>query len=151
MTPPKNREKNFQFYRTKSVNTWTMNVLVVDDEEDVQTLFQQRFRKEIRSGQLNLLFATNGQDALSVLDKDRKDIQLVLSDINMPGMSGLDLLKKIKTRHEPPNPDVIMITAYGDEENRFHCKSLGADDLLPKPLDFNALRTLIAERGSAAS
>ena len=128
-----------------------MNVLVVDDEEDVQTLFQQRFRREIRSGQLNLLFATNGADALSVLDRDKQDIQLVLSDINMPGMSGIDLLKKIKTRHQPPNPDVIMITAYGDEENKSHCKRLGADDLLPKPLDFTALKELIAERGHSAS
>jgi CheY-like chemotaxis protein len=128
-----------------------MKVLVVDDELDVQILFQQRFRKEIRSGKLNLVFATNGKDALSVLDKDKHDIQLVLSDINMPGMSGLDLLKKIKTRHDPPSPDVIMITAYSDEKNRFHCKSLGADDLLAKPIDFNALKELIAEKGLSAS
>lgn len=128
-----------------------MKVLVVDDEEDVQLLFQQRFRKEIRSGELNLIFATNGLDALSVLGKEKQGIQLVLSDINMPGMSGIDLLRKIKTSPDPPGPDVIMITAYGDEENRFHCKSLGADDLLSKPLDFNVLKELIAERGLSPS
>jgi two-component system chemotaxis response regulator CheY len=122
-----------------------MKILIVDDEADVQTLFQQRFRKEIRSGELNLVFATNGFDALAVLDKNCQDIRLVLSDINMPGMSGIDLLKNIKTL-DVPTPDVIMITAYGDEENLRRCKDLGADSLLPKPLDFNALKELIAEK-----
>jgi two-component system, chemotaxis family, chemotaxis protein CheY len=128
-----------------------MKILVVDDEADVQILFQQRFRKEIRSGELNLFFATNGFDALAVLDKNRQDIRLVLSDINMPGMSGLDLLKNIKTPGALPTPGVIMISAYGDEDNRRRCKDLGADNLLPKPLDFNALKVLIAEQrpGSA--
>lgn len=123
-----------------------MKILVVDDEADVQTLFQQRFRKEIRSGQLNLFFATNGFDALAFLDKNHRDIRLVLSDINMPGMSGVDLLKNIKKRDAPSTPDVVMITAYGDEENLRRCKDLGADNLLPKPLDFNALKKLIAEK-----
>lgn len=120
-----------------------MKVLVVDDEADVQTLFQQRFRREIRNGELNLLFATNGFDALAVLDENKQDIRLVLSDINMPGMSGIDLLKKIKTLDLSPLPDVVMVTAYGDEENRNRCKTLGADNLLPKPLDFMALKELI--------
>lgn len=129
-----------------------MKILVVDDEADIQTLFQQRFRREIRNGELNLFFATNGFDALTMLDKNRHDIQLVVSDINMPGMSGLDLLKQIKTLDAPPPPpDVIMVTAYGDEENRKRCKYLGADNLLPKPLDFNALKELIAEKALSAS
>ena len=128
-----------------------MKILVVDDEADVQTLFQQRFRKEIRSGELNLVFATNGFDALAVLDKSQQDIRLVLSDINMPGMSGVDLLKSIKTLDILPTPDVIMVTAYGDEENRRRCKDLGADYLLPKPLDFNALKELIAEKAFSTS
>lgn len=128
-----------------------MKILVVDDEADVQTLFRQRFRREIQKGELNLVFATNGADALNVLDQDRQNIRIVLSDINMPGMSGLDLLKKIKTRNVTPQPDVIMVTAYGDEENLRQCKNLGADNLLPKPLDFNALKELIAKKSFSAS
>ena len=123
-----------------------MKILVVDDEADVQTLFEQRFRREIRSGTLNLMFATNGFDALAVLNKDGEDIRLVLSDINMPGMSGIDLLKRIKTVGTAPTPDVIMITAYGDEENRRRCENLGAENLLSKPLDFNALKELITQK-----
>ncbi len=123
-----------------------MKILVVDDEADVQLLFQQRFRREIRNGEVNLMFATNGLDAMEVLLKNGQDIRLVLSDINMPGMSGLDLLKRIKTAETAPTPDVIMITAYGDDENRLQCKNLGAENLLSKPLDFNALKELIAEK-----
>lgn len=123
-----------------------MKILVVDDEADVQVLFEQRFRKEIRSGELNLMFATNGPDAIDVLFKSGQDIRLVLSDINMPGMSGLDLLKRIKTPDAATSPAVIMITAYADEENRRQCKSLGAENLLSKPLDFSALKELIAEK-----
>jgi two-component system chemotaxis response regulator CheY len=125
-----------------------MKILVVDDEADVQLLFQQRFRREIRNGEVNLMFATNGLDAMEVLLKNGQDIRLVLSDINMPGMSGLDLLKRIKTIETAPTPDVIMITAYGDDENRLQCKNLGAENLLSKPLDFNALKELIAEKNA---
>ncbi len=125
-----------------------MKILVVDDEADVQELFQQRFRREIRDGELNLMFATNGLDAMEVLFKSGQDIRLVLSDINMPGMSGLDLLKRIKTDETAQTPDVIMITAYGDDENRLRCKNLGAENLLSKPLDFIALKELIAEKNA---
>jgi CheY-like chemotaxis protein len=118
----------------------------VDDEADVQTLFEQRFRREIRGGTVNLMFATNGFDALAVLNKDGEGIRLVLSDINMPGMSGIDLLKRIKTVGTAPTPAVIMITAYGDEENRRRCENLGAENLLSKPLDFNALKELITQK-----
>jgi two-component system, chemotaxis family, chemotaxis protein CheY len=123
-----------------------MKILVVDDENDVKILFEQRFRKEIRNGDVTLIFASNGFDALDVLDNNRQDIPLILSDINMPGMTGIDLLKKIKTSYQAPSPDVIMITAYGDQENYDRCKSLGADDLLPKPLDFSLLKEIIAGR-----
>jgi CheY-like chemotaxis protein len=125
-----------------------MKILVVDDENDVKVLFEQRFRKEIRNGILTLIFASSGFDALNVLDSNRQDIPLVLSDINMPGMTGIDLLKKIKTCYREHSPDVIMITAYGDQENVDRCKSLGADDLLPKPLDFSLLKEKIATRFS---
>jgi len=123
-----------------------MKILVVDDELDVKVLFEQRFRKEIRNGELTLIFASNGFDALDVLDNNKQSIPLVLSDINMPGMTGIDLLKKIRILHTDPAPGVIMITAYGDKENYDRCKSLGADDLLPKPVDFKLLKELIAER-----
>jgi len=123
-----------------------MKILVVDDENDVKILFEQRFRKEIRNGEVTLMFASNGFDALSVLDNNKQDIPLILSDINMPGMTGIDLLKKIKLLYPIPPPGVIMITAYGDKENYDRCKSLGADDLLPKPLDFNLLKELITDK-----
>lgn len=125
-----------------------MKILVVDDEADVQVLFRQRFRREIRNGELNLMFATNGLDAMDVLFNSGQEIRLVLSDINMPGMSGLDLLKNIKTAEIAQTPDVIMITAYGDDENRLLCKNLGAENLLSKPLDFGALKELIAEKNT---
>jgi CheY-like chemotaxis protein len=124
----------------------SMNILVVDDENDIKILFEQRFRKEIRNGEVTLMFAPNGFDALAILDNNMQDIPLILSDINMPGMTGIDLLKKIKMRFPDPPPDVIMITAYGDQENYDRCKSLGANDLLSKPLNFNLLKELIAEK-----
>jgi CheY-like chemotaxis protein len=123
-----------------------MKILVVDDENDVNILFEQRFRKEIKNGVLTLIFASSGFDALNVLDNNKQDIPLVLSDINMPGMTGIDLLKQIKTSYREHSPDVIMITAYGDQENYDRCKRLGADDLLPKPLDFSLLKEKIAVR-----
>ena len=121
-----------------------MNILVVDDELDIKTLFEQRFRKEIRSGQLSLVFAGNGAEALNILNKDSQNIPIILSDINMPVMNGLDLLKNVRERYTKPAPSVIMITAYGDQENYNHCKSLGADELISKPVDFNNLKELIA-------
>ncbi|MDP5120101.1 MAG: response regulator [Spirosomaceae bacterium] len=119
-----------------------MKILVVDDEQDVKDLFLQRFRKEIRSGIVTFEFAFSGEEAVEFLDGHQQEAVLILSDINMPGMSGLDLLKKIKQDYvdPPPTPTVMMITAYGDEENFNHAKSLGADDFLTKPLDFNQLK-----------
>ena len=117
-----------------------MKILVVDDEQDIKTLFEQRFRKEIRSGEYDFAFANSGEEALSYVNRHEHEIVLILSDINMPGMSGLELLKKIKHIYEVPPPIVMMITAYGDEENYNKSKQLGADDFLTKPLDFNLLK-----------
>ena len=117
-----------------------MKILVVDDETDVQALFEQRFRKEIKAGEMNFVFAFSGEDALSYLNSHEHEAVLILSDINMPGMSGLDLLERIKRKGYKPPPVVMMITAYGDAENFNMAKTLGADDFLTKPVDFTALK-----------
>lgn len=117
-----------------------MKILVVDDEQDIKTLFEQRFRKEIRDAEFQFAFANSGEEALTYLRKHEHEIVLILSDINMPGMSGLELLKKIKQMYAVPPPVVMMITAYGDEENYNRSVSLGADDFLTKPLNFNLLK-----------
>jgi CheY-like chemotaxis protein len=117
-----------------------MKILVVDDERDVEVLFRQRFRREIRSGALDFRFAFSGEEALKVMtEMDQKAI-LILSDINMPGMTGLELLEKIREDFDNPPPVVMMITAYGDEQNRNAANRLGADDFLTKPLDFALLK-----------
>ena len=117
-----------------------MKILVVDDEKDVQFLFEQRFRKEIKSCEMNFFFAYSGEEALTFLNGHNHEAVLILSDINMPGMSGLELLKHIKQKHHTPPPAVIMITAYGDAENYNSAMELGADDFLTKPLDFVMLK-----------
>jgi two-component system, chemotaxis family, chemotaxis protein CheY len=117
-----------------------MKILVVDDEKDVQVLFEQRFRKEIKSGEMELVFAFSGEEALQFMNLHEHEAVLILSDINMPGMSGLELLQHIKEKYEKPPPIVMMITAYGDDENYNHAMKLGADDFLTKPVDFNALK-----------
>jgi CheY-like chemotaxis protein len=122
-----------------------MKILVVDDEQDVKTLFQQRFRKEIRNKELEFVFAFSGEDALKLMNSMDQEAILILSDINMPGMTGLELLKTIKKKYLKPPPVVMIITAYGDEENRRTAKNLGADDFLTKPLDFTLLKTKLKE------
>jgi len=117
-----------------------MNILVVDDETDVKTLFEQRFRKEIRTGETQFAFATSGEEALNYLNSPEHNAVLILSDINMPGVSGLELLKKVREKHLVPSPTVIMITAYGDEENYNKAMHFGANDFLTKPLDFLSLK-----------
>ncbi|MCA6466670.1 MAG: response regulator [Bacteroidota bacterium] len=117
-----------------------MKILVVDDEKDVQVLFEQRFRREIREGIFNFVFAFSGEEALQYLNDLNHEAVLILSDINMPGMTGLELLKRIKEKEYTPPPLVMMITAYGDAENYNQAKSLGADDFLTKPVDFSLLR-----------
>ena len=114
-------------------------MLVVDDERDVELLFSQKFRKEIRNGEVELNFAFNAKEALSFLKAlNPFDLVVVLSDINMPGMTGLELLKIIKTEYKDLR--VMMITAYGDEKNYQNAISTGADDFLSKPVDFNLLK-----------
>jgi len=117
-----------------------MKILVVDDERDIQTLFEQRFRKEIRDKTVEFVFAFSGEDALSYLNQHEHEAVLILSDINMPGMSGLELLGHIKQKYLKPPPVVMMITAYGDTENFNTAKELGADDFLTKPVDFILLK-----------
>ena len=117
-----------------------MKILVVDDEKDTQVLFEQRFRKVIRNGEMFFDFVYSGEDALSYLKNHNSETVLILSDINMPGMSGLELLKQIKNKFVPPPRVVMMITAYGDPDNYKQAMSLGADDFLTKPLDFNLLK-----------
>ncbi len=121
-------------------------VLVVDDERDIQTLFEQRFRKEIKNGELFFVFAFSGEEALDYMKNHDQEAVLILSDINMPGMSGLELLKHIKEKYEKPPPVVMMITAYGDNENYSQAMKLGADDFLTKPVDFIALKEKLKAR-----
>ncbi len=117
-----------------------MKVLVVDDESDMKTLFEQRFRKEIKSGEIDFVFANSGHEALDFLSRQNHEFVLILSDINMPGMSGLELLQRIKEKYKTPPPIVMMITAYGDDYNYNQAMSLGADDFLSKPIDFLSLK-----------
>ena len=114
-------------------------ILVVDDEADMEALFRQQFRSDLKAGRFGLEFATSAQQALRVIEEtDGRDIILLLSDVNMPGMSGFDLLPKAKAAR--PGLPVIMVTAYGDADTRRRALASGAADLLPKPIDFAALR-----------
>ncbi|MEO6948643.1 MAG: response regulator [Ginsengibacter sp.] len=117
-----------------------MKILVVDDERDVKVLFEQRFRKEIKEGLIDFAFAFSGEEALQFLATNEHKAVLILSDINMPGMSGLQLLQQIKEKYEAPPPVVMMITAYSDQENYNEAMKLGADDFLTKPVDFGELK-----------
>jgi len=120
-----------------------MKILVVDDEKDIKILFEQRFRKEIREKTIEFAFAFSGEEALVCIEKYQHEAVLILSDINMPGMSGLDLLDKIKQKAHTPPPFVMMITAYADDENFKRSMELGADGFLTKPVDFTALKEKI--------
>ncbi|HEX8330724.1 MAG TPA: response regulator [Hymenobacter sp.] len=117
-----------------------MQILVVDDETDVRDLFQQRFRREIRSGELSFSFAFSGEEAMQFLRAHRSEVLIILSDINMPGMSGLELLGHVKEEFEMPPTTMVMITAYGDNESYQKAMSLGANDFLTKPVDFAVLK-----------
>ncbi len=119
-----------------------MTVLVVDDETDVQLLFEQKFRKERKAGLIQFHFAFSGEAALAYLqEKDIVDLVLILADINMPGMSGLELLRRIKERFT--HLRVFMITAYGDEQNYRKAMEDGAEDYIAKPIDFDDLKRKI--------
>lgn len=116
-----------------------MKFLVVDDERDVEMLFRQKFRKEILSGLIELEFAFSGQDALDRLQSTQPpDVLYIFSDINMPGMSGLELLNKVKSQY--PQFQVSMISAYGDDDNYDKALKSGAKEFFTKPIDFESLK-----------
>jgi len=119
-------------------------ILVVDDEPDVEALFRQQFRRDIKSGRFLMEFASSAPAALVRAAERDPSLILILSDINMPGMSGLEMLPKV--RAERPDVPVIMITAYGDAETRRKAIERGAMDLLTKPIDFALLRHEIDTR-----
>lgn len=116
-----------------------MKIMVVDDEVDVALLFRQEFKRELRSGALDFEFVTSGEAALEYLKTlGGADVVLILSDINMPGMTGLELLRRIKESF--PTLKAFMIAAYGDEEKYRTALAYGADEYLSKPIDFQALK-----------
>lgn len=116
-----------------------MRILVVDDEKDVEILFRQKFRKEVRNKSLDLVFAFSGQEALDMLEKtEPPKVVYIFSDINMPGMTGLELLDKVKDKF--PQIKVSMISAYGDKANYDKAKESGAKEFFTKPIDFDSLK-----------
>ena len=120
-------------------------ILVVDDEPDVEALFRQQFRREMRSGQFTMDFASSAAEALRRVEAaDAGSLILLLSDINMPGMTGLELLPRVKALR--PELPVIMITAYGDAATVRVAKEGGADGVFGKPIDFAALKAEIGQR-----
>lgn len=127
-----------------------MKILIVDDERDVEDLFRQKLRKEIRSGSLELEFAFSGKEALEILARENPPkVVYVFSDINMPGMSGLEMLEIIKTRF--PHIQVSMISAYGDEANYKKAMESGAKEFYTKPVNFDNLKMEIAHVIGAGS
>jgi len=123
----------------------TILVLVVDDEPDLEVLFRQQFRRDIRSQRFEMEFAGSAAQALTrISDTGEQTLILILSDINMPGMSGLEMLPEVRARR--PDVPVIMITAYGDAETRKTALERGAEGLLTKPIDFGQLRQEIEAR-----
>jgi CheY-like chemotaxis protein len=125
-------------------------ILVVDDEPDVEALFRQQFRRELRAERFVMQFARSAAEALrQIADAEGASLILILSDINMPGMSGLELLPKAKAAR--PDVPVIMITAYGDAETKRQALEAGAEALLTKPIDFATLRSEIEMRVGRAA
>ena len=125
-------------------------VLVVDDEPDVEALFRQQFRRDLRSERFLMDFASSASDALARVGETREhSLILILSDINMPGMTGLEMLPKVKEMR--PEVPVIMITAYGDPDTKRKAMEGGASGLLTKPIDFSLLREEIDNRVAAAT
>ena len=125
-------------------------ILVVDDEPDVEMLFRQQFRRDLRAGRFVMEFAQSAPAALQRIgNAEGVSLILILSDINMPGMTGLELFPKAKALR--PDVPVVMITAYGDAETKRKALERGADDLLTKPIDFLALRDKIDTRVGRAA
>jgi CheY-like chemotaxis protein len=127
----------------------SVSILVVDDEPDVADLYRQRFRRETRDGTYVMHFANSGEAALSQLsDGIEPALIAVLSDINMPGMDGLELLREIK--QQQPELSVMMLTAYGDDERRRRAADYGAAEFLTKPVDFRFLKEQLRQLSAAA-
>ena len=125
-------------------------ILVVDDEPDIEMLFRQQFRHDLRANRFSMEFAQSASQALQCInDAGKASLILILSDINMPGMSGLELLPKAKAAR--PDVPVIMITAYGDAETKRKALESGADALFTKPIDFESLRGEIETRVESAA
>jgi len=125
-------------------------ILVVDDEPDVEVLFRQQFRRELRAGRFAMEFAQSAPMALQrITNAGDESLILILSDINMPGMSGLELLPKVKAIR--PDVPIIMITAYGDPDTKRKALENGAEALLTKPIDFGTLRSEIDSRVGRAA
>ena len=127
----------------------SVSILIVDDETDVADLFRQHFRREARNGTYVMHFANSGDEALQLLDEAiEPDLLAILSDINMPGMDGLQLLGKIKQRF--PDLPVMMVTAYGDNGRRRRASELGAAEFITKPVDFDQLKERLRQLPSNA-
>ena len=125
-------------------------ILVIDDEPDVEVLFRQQFRRDLRAGRFSMEFAQSASMGLQrIIDAGDRSLILILSDINMPGMSGLELLPRAKAMR--PDVPIIMITAYGDAETKRRALERGAEALLTKPIDFVALRSEIETRVERAA
>jgi CheY-like chemotaxis protein len=121
-----------------------MKIMVVDDERDVEILFRQQFRREVKEGKVELCYAFSGEEALDYLNATSPpDVVWVLSDINMPGMNGLELLKTLQAQY--PAIRVSMITAYGDEQNFRTAMSTGAKHYFTKPIDFDQIKKNVLE------
>ncbi|MEM9088856.1 MAG: response regulator [Cyanobacteria bacterium P01_F01_bin.53] len=120
--------------------TKTLHILVVDDEPDVESMFRQKFRKEIKAKTIGFHFALSAAEALTYLEPPEAcaEATLILSDINMPGMNGLELLRVIKENH--PQLPVFMVTAYGDEQSQITAKKYGASGFINKPVNFTQLK-----------
>ena len=116
----------------------SVSILVVDDEADVVELFRQQFRREVRQGQYVIHFAQSAEEALDKLDCGIRPELIVILSINMPGMDGLGLLRRVKAQHA--NLPVIMVTAYGDDERRRTASEFGAAEFVTKPVDFHLLK-----------
>ncbi len=119
------------------------SILIVDDEPDLQDLFRQRFRREVRQGRYVLHFAASGEEGLRRLVELGPELIVILSDINMPGMDGLALLREIKRRR--PELPVMIVTAYGDDERRRRAVESGASEFITKPVDFVHLKQRLDE------
>ena len=117
-----------------------IRVLVVDDETDIEPMFRQKFRKEIKKQKISFYFAFSAAESLTYLESPdvRENLTAILSDINMPGMSGLEMLREIKTKY--PQLAVLMLTAYSDDQNRKTARDYGASGFLNKPVDFSLLK-----------